>query len=309
MSISSSCSLFVFGISALLAASALGATARATDTAGSLSCTLSESSKRVRWNDYPFAPTDAYLCADAPLTPDEAGLVNCRVIWKLLNEPGAGADDVKHCSDYSYLSPAPFDPFATPEASSDPGDVCLVRQVTPAAADAGNLGWYYQSSAPTLCSKLGPALMLPRDRPLAVDIYAQCALTKHIADRDQVVDVDPAECVQPKSTADATDVGLACDLDMALGRQFSMDLGDQGCSSGVCLSVPLREPVCSEVNGIPRCTENSTACSCRCAGEEGDPGPFCTCPDAYECKPLVSDFAGTKDSRGSYCVPKGAQLR
>jgi len=308
MSVASLSISIILTLQVLAAAATLPDVAHAQE-AEPRACTMSESAKRIRWNDLPFERTDAYLCSETPLTPDDSGLVNCRVFWKLPSSPGTNGRP-SACSDYSFLTPSTFDPFAALDGRTGPGEVCLVRQVTRSAADEGKAGWYYLASAPTRCPNLAPALMLPSDRPDNIDIYAQCAMTKTIVGRGQVVEANPASCVQPRVAADPTHVGSVCEVAMTLSkRHYNLDLGNDGCLSAVCLQTPLREQVCSETDGIRRCSGSTTSCSCRCAGAEGDPGPFCVCPDDYECKPLVSDFAGTKDSRGSYCVSTGALIR
>jgi hypothetical protein len=47
--------------------------------------------------------------------------------------------------------------------------------------------------------------------------------------------------------------------------------------------------------------DNSVYCTCRCAGPPGA-ADFCTCPDNFECKSVLS--SGGVGIRGSYCVKK-----
>jgi hypothetical protein len=61
-------------------------------------------------------------------------------------------------------------------------------------------------------------------------------------------------------------------------------------------------PQCDE-----RKAEDTVYCSCRCADAQGrtEGGNFCTCPDAFECKPLVaSTGAGNEGLTGSYCIKR-----
>jgi hypothetical protein len=55
--------------------------------------------------------------------------------------------------------------------------------------------------------------------------------------------------------------------------------------------------------------EQAVYCSCRCApvpGKTDDTSSFCTCPDNFECKQLVSSTGqGNEGLTGGYCVKRG----
>ena len=57
---------------------------------------------------------------------------------------------------------------------------------------------------------------------------------------------------------------------------------------------------------VDRQAENAVYCSCRCAnldGQTNDGANYCTCPDGFECKQLVSSIgAGDTGLTGSYCI-------
>lgn len=114
--------------------------------------------------------------------------------------------------------------------------------------------------------------------------------------------------------------------------EVTVDTGATDCASGTCLvegfqgrvSCPLGSGVSGGGDGactLPGSNERvlvkvaaqlvarppslAATCSCRCAGP-GD-GPFCTCNEAQDCVPLVSDLGLPGDPlAGSYCVPRGA---
>ncbi len=57
---------------------------------------------------------------------------------------------------------------------------------------------------------------------------------------------------------------------------------------------------------LDRQAENAVYCSCRCANLDGktdDGANYCTCPDGFECKQLVSSIgAGDTGLTGAYCI-------
>ncbi|CAN5492481.1 hypothetical protein BH09MYX1_BH09MYX1_28050 [soil metagenome] len=59
---------------------------------------------------------------------------------------------------------------------------------------------------------------------------------------------------------------------------------------------------------LDRTAEAAVYCSCRCQNADGktdDGANYCTCPDAFECKQLVSSIgAGDIGLTGAYCVKK-----
>lgn len=65
------------------------------------------------------------------------------------------------------------------------------------------------------------------------------------------------------------------------------------------------EPVTVPVPAQTVSAADNVICSCRCDGE-GD-GPFCACPDGFECKHLVDAYgtSGAAELAGSYCVKSG----
>lgn len=85
-------------------------------------------------------------------------------------------------------------------------------------------------------------------------------------------------------------VGDACTLSAPLGEGETVLEDDSACAApGVCLGY-----------------EGDVACSCRCAGEEGDT-PLCTCPSGFVCQPdvlvaLLPESPGDPVS-GGYCLP------
>jgi hypothetical protein len=109
--------------------------------------------------------------------------------------------------------------------------------------------------------------------------------------------------------------------------QTSVDNGGSGAVPTPC-QTPLREAVTGMVNGQfvdsvnkdavqPNCTNrtatNSVYCSCRCANVDGntnDGANYCTCPDGFSCKPLISSISSDSFTglTGSYCVKNGTDF-
>ena len=142
------------------------------------------------------------------------------------------------------------------------------------------------------------------DHPEAFAVVLKCGIIKQLTGPHEATSVRPDQCAAPFAS-DASDVGESCSRGLRLSeREHQLTLGGEACSSGVCLTTPLGELTCSERGGGRYCGTSTTRCSCRCAGEsDSDPGPFCTCPDEYECKPLFTSYTASPETRGSYCVP------
>jgi hypothetical protein len=66
------------------------------------------------------------------------------------------------------------------------------------------------------------------------------------------------------------------------------------------------EPQCTD-----RTADKAVYCSCRCAnvdGQTNDGRNYCTCPDGFECKQLVSSIGqGDQGLTGGYCIKKGTE--
>jgi hypothetical protein len=58
-----------------------------------------------------------------------------------------------------------------------------------------------------------------------------------------------------------------------------------------------------------RSAANSVYCSCRCANVEGktdDGANYCSCPDGFSCKQLISSTGPSYEGiTGAYCVKNG----
>jgi len=70
--------------------------------------------------------------------------------------------------------------------------------------------------------------------------------------------------------------------------------------------VPIQIEVAPQL--LARPADQSSICSCKCDGPNPDPlEPYCECPEAMECVPLIHDLGlGAIDGGGSYCVPRGS---
>jgi hypothetical protein len=269
-------------------------------------CIASELHRDFSVKDLPGVHPEVAICTTRQFSKDKDGLINCRMFWSYLHaEPQQST--VRHsCGDDDFLSQAPESEVFDDDA--DPDQHCLVRQVTAEQAKSGMAGWYYLDSIPTECPNLGPGVLIPTQRPDETDwqlqLKFQCAATVALERDGSVTEVDPAECVVP-SGGDATSVGQDCRQRINLSEYPVVDLGAPACETGICVSV-LRPQLPCEPAGSNLCPSTVAHCSCRCAGEPDDVGPFCACPDDYKCKPLLSDFAASPESRGSYCVPADA---
>lgn len=77
------------------------------------------------------------------------------------------------------------------------------------------------------------------------------------------------------------------------------------------LPEPLGNCVASQC--ADRKAEDAVYCSCRCGNVDGktdDGAVYCECPEAFECKPLVSSIGGTNEGlTGSYCVKSGTDFQ
>jgi hypothetical protein len=121
-------------------------------------------------------------------------------------------------------------------------------------------------------------------------------------------------------------------------NEVSVEIPSAECASSICLinhfqgrtTCPYGQaaPSNDEQSGAPICTlsgggsrvavavepqvverppEDAVYCSCRCNGPEGT-GPFCACPQGFECADLVPDIGlmtGGPVIAGSYCVKQG----
>jgi hypothetical protein len=86
--------------------------------------------------------------------------------------------------------------------------------------------------------------------------------------------------------------------------------GDEQAGEPIC-ALPdgsARVAVAVEPQVVERPPEDTVYCSCRCNGPEGT-GPFCACPQGFECTELVPDlglaFQGSPEIAGSYCIKPG----
>jgi len=97
----------------------------------------------------------------------------------------------------------------------------------------------------------------------------------------------------------ANTVGESCSLhpDAPQGNEVWISEQPEACGDfGICLGIgPDNEDA-----------EELEMCSCRCDGAPGD-GPYCACPEQYECVPLVVELgapSAPNSYAGSYCVPR-----
>lgn len=119
----------------------------------------------------------------------------------------------------------------------------------------------------------------------------------------------------PKA-AGSGELGAACvlsDQQRADFRAFettevSIDTNSADCASGLCL-VDNRVPYGAPAQAPGEQPESGAQCSCRCDGPAGT-GPFCGCPDGFECTPLVHDIGlqSSADVTGSYCIKRAAPI-
>jgi hypothetical protein len=84
--------------------------------------------------------------------------------------------------------------------------------------------------------------------------------------------------------------------------------GEQQSGEPIC-ALPdgsARVAVAVEPQVVERPPEDTVYCSCRCAGPEGT-GPFCACPQGFECTDLVPDLGPSVGPviEGSYCIKQG----
>ncbi|HTU57275.1 MAG TPA: hypothetical protein VMF89_02560, partial [Polyangiales bacterium] len=270
-------------------------------------CSINQTQYELSFRDLPDVRTDFVLCLDTRLSPTFLrDYVQCRMYWKLA---AVNPEGQRRCADFDYLSPTDDDPF-TAEAGGSENEVCLVRQVTEAQHAAGESGWYYSDNVAQRCTPSQGGAVFPLDHPESFEALLECGIALEPEGAYGSVDIRTRACVAPPSAADASDVGKLCSQPLRLGDPISqLTFGGDQCASDVCLTTPLGMMTCTEQNGQGYCGSSTTRCSCRCAGEsDDDPGPFCACPDAYECKPLLSSFVGSPETRGSYCVPTDGRV-
>lgn len=102
----------------------------------------------------------------------------------------------------------------------------------------------------------------------------------------------------------------SCQTELCLSYRFQ---GRQTCPYGENCTTTAGAAVTAAVEPqlLARSPDDSVYCSCRCDGPEGT-GPFCECPEAFECRPVVDDFgvasSGGEDLVGSYCVKRGTYV-
>jgi hypothetical protein len=270
-------------------------------------CSISQTRHEVSFRDLPDIRTEFVLCLETRLPATFADeYVHCRMYWKLAP---LNAEGQRRCTDFDYLYPTATDPFPS-DTSAIEGEVCLVRQVTEAEHAAGESGWYYTENAAQRCLRSEGGAVFPLDHPESFEVLMECGIALEPKGTFGSTVVQTRECVAPPSAADGSDVGKLCSQPLRLGEQaHQLTFGGDECVSDVCLTTPLSGLTCTEHNGTGLCGSSTTRCSCRCAGEnDGDPGPFCACPDTYECKPLLSSYVGSPETRGSYCVPTDGRV-
>ena len=88
------------------------------------------------------------------------------------------------------------------------------------------------------------------------------------------------------------------------GDPSRADPAHQDCTTTGDHPVPVAVPVPPQL--VNRPPEESVYCSCRCEGPAGQ-GPFCACPDGFECAKLVDAYGteGGAQVAGSYCIKAG----
>jgi hypothetical protein len=81
----------------------------------------------------------------------------------------------------------------------------------------------------------------------------------------------------------------------------------QDAGGDTCIVPGTSTPVLPEVppQVIPRQTDYTVYCSCRCENGEGkidDGASYCACPSGYTCSPLVPTLVSGDPRAGSYCI-------
>lgn len=275
-----------------------------------LTCSIYEQTMRVGIRDLPYQHEQIGLCLGNYIEPDEDGLIACRMFWRYVHAEDSHGVPTPRCEDHEFLSPTDEDVFGD-KATSD-GPTCLVRQVTQRQRERGETGWYYLSAAPQFgCRNADPAAIVPTQRPdydWQIDLAWQCKAAMSIdVFREVAYQDDLSQCAQPKA-AEVSDVGKVCAPELRLSDQGpTLEVGANECDSDLCLTRPLGRLFCEQESGGPaHCRSSDTVCTCRCAGD--GPGPYCTCPDSFECKPLLTSYGATSELAGSYCVPPWPDL-
>ena len=241
------------------------------------------------------------ICLPRPLEVDAEGRVGCTVRWTF-DENAA----VTSCDELPFLLPG------------DSSGSCFVRQVpSPARVpDAGD-GWFYDDSEARMQEcRSGRAIAFTENAaPVSVTVKIECLGATTVTAEEELAVIDPSECSQPG--ASSSEVGAACMPEsMPEGgyadQEAVLETASSQCESNACLVYQLRgdpSPDCApdpSTNLV--CTtatevERRMYCSCRCDAPDGDPGPFCTCPDEFSCVPILDQ--GPPGLRGSYCVRDG----
>jgi hypothetical protein len=123
------------------------------------------------------------------------------------------------------------------------------------------------------------------------------------------------------------------------GSEVNVESQSPSCQTGICLAVhfqgrvscPTGQPadpsdasradpahqVCTTTGDNPQpvtvpvpaqtvSAADNVICSCRCDGDGA--GPFCACPDGFECKHLVDSYGTSAGEQlaGAYCVKPGS---
>jgi hypothetical protein len=117
--------------------------------------------------------------------------------------------------------------------------------------------------------------------------YGQTAADIGLGDPSDLTDDDPSVL------ATSGDWEMRCRVPGTTGRVPS----DR-------VTVPVRP------QKVERRSTDTVYCSCRCGSPEGRhaQGNLCTCPNGYECVPLIGDLGlAREDLAGSYCVKVGTE--
>jgi hypothetical protein len=282
------------------------------------------------------------LCSFLDLATDDAGLVDCALLYNL------AAGDT--CEAHPGLMEAPAGLLAEMQTyEGKPNNqtfslqgLCIAAQlqqgdrVNGSCAASTQAGWcYVTGSAAAPCA--ATFTVSPTGRPAGASPLLVCGVT-------------PAGAVSPGS---ASSLGASCTPSPERAAPFggfdlhevTLDDGNPACPGAVCLVNHFRGlttcPYGQEADGggvedASACTvpgtntpvrpdsplvqqqvsaqcsdrrpDQAVYCSCRCANELGktdDGAPYCTCPSGYACTQVVPS-AGSADPRaGAYCVRAG----
>jgi hypothetical protein len=260
--------------------------------------------------DLPYEHEPIGLCLGNYIHPDTEGLISCRMFWRYRHVDDSHGVPTPRCEDYEFLTPtdeAVFDRDRTTE-----GPTCLVRQVTQRQRESGETGWYYLNTAPQYhCPNANPAAIIPTQRPdfdWDIEVGLQCEAAMSIDILGEVAYQDDlTQCELPRAATD-NKIGEFCKPKLSISNQGpTLEVGSHECTSNLCLTQPLGRMFCTQADDGPStCRSSDTVCTCRCAGD--GPGPYCACPDSFECKPLLTSYGATPELAGSYCFPPWPDL-